>query len=595
MNETFMHGGNSAIVMDSPNETIMSGGTSALIDNTANTPTVSQEKNKRIDKLVNFFNQLYGKIPAPNFAYLWTKHRGIFPFAIANETQRIAMAKKAIELSDCGVDVWHSVNTVSIEPTNGKRGDETVVSYQTAIVTDIDIAGAAHKSNNLAVNFDEAKSFLPFTPSLILNSGHGGQAYYIFDHPILISDQNREEIKYRNNLMLNVIRNNASGKTIDGVGDLPRVMRTPGTFNYKLGKDNAPICHIVEDSGLRFSPADLDERLNALIPIQTPEPQATTTSSTNFVPKSNENFIANSDFNIFRVRRMLDFISPSSLTYDEWLAVGMALKNIGCDCSDWEQWSRSDDRFKDGECESKWQGFNRDGYDIGTIFIFAQKNGYDAKDTYREWYEIYPSLRPSAKRNIDEDVKRELDNAVILLETLEPENFTADDAYAPENLHATALATAYGFPALAKKFFDTIKAAQKLAKIRIADSKSELTAKLSSAEKKSLNEIVNIGITEIRRYVDRETGAIEKAHASFLKDEEQKRLRAKYEKELAEREARNNETKSRLDELRAMPSSPEHDAEMIELIRESCDWHCKSRRLLPMLKKFLPTTLILTV
>ncbi|MBQ6296670.1 MAG: PriCT-2 domain-containing protein [Selenomonadaceae bacterium] len=102
---------------------------------------------------------------------------------------------------------------------------------------------------------------------------------------------------------------------------------------------------------------------------------------------------------------MLDFIPPSSLTYDDWLAVGMALKNIGCDCADWEQWSRSDDRFKDGECESKWNGFNRDGYDIGTIFIFAEPNGYDAKETYREWYDLHPSLRPSAKRSLIIDSK----------------------------------------------------------------------------------------------------------------------------------------------------------------------------------------------
>lgn len=89
-----------------------------------------------------------------------------------------------------------------------------------------------------------------------------------------------------------------------------------------------------------------------------------------------------------------------------------------------------------------------------------------------------------------------------------------------------------------------------------------------------MNAIVDIGITEIRRYVDRETSAIEKAHASFLKEEEQKRLRAEYEKKRAEKEARIIETKSRLDELRAMPPSPERDAEMIELIRDSCDWHC---------------------
>ena len=528
------------------------------------------EKQNRIDEALNLFNQLYGKIPEPHFAYLWTKQRGIFPFVINDESQRMAMAMKAVELTDNGVDVWHSVNTVSVEPTNGKRGDETVVSYQTAIVTDIDITGAAHKSTNLAVNFDEAKSFLPIKPSILLDSGHGAQAYYIFNKPILITEQNREELKRRNSLWLDFIRQHANGKDIDGVGDLPRVMRTPSTFNYKLGTDNAPLCHIVENTGLRFDPAQFDEKLKTTVQIQAPKAQATSTTPT----KSKKEFTDDSNFNIFRVCRMLDFIPPSSLTYDDWLAVGMALKNIGCDCSDWEQWSRSDERFKEGECESKWQGFNRDGYDIGTIFMFAQQNGYDAKNTYREWYDLHPNLKPSAKRNMDSATKHELDDAVILLETLEPETFTADGAYAPENLHATALATVYGFPALAKKFFDTIKAAQKLAKIRIADSKSELTAKLSSAEKKSLNEIVNIGITEIRRYVDRETSAIQKAHAAFLKDEERKRLRAKYEKERAEKEARVIETTSRLDELRAMPPSPERDAEMIELIRESCDWHC---------------------
>ena len=96
---------------------------------------------------------------------------------------------------------------------------------------------------------------------------------------------------------------------------------------------------------------------------------------------------------------MLDFINPSTLTYEEWLAVGMALKNIGCACSDWEQWSRSDDRFKDGECEHKWNGFNRDGYDIGTLFFFAQQGGYDAKDIYREWCELHPDFSKSDKKD----------------------------------------------------------------------------------------------------------------------------------------------------------------------------------------------------
>ena len=365
---------------------------------------IVDEKQRHITSLVNFFNQLYGKISETHFAYLWTKNRGIFPFQINDESQRMAMAIKAVQLSSIGVDVWHSVNTVSVEPTNGKRGDESVVSYQIACVVDIDIRSDAHKGapSLLAVDFNEAKSFLPFTPSLIIHSGYGLHAYYIFDTPIAITDQNREELKRRNFFLIEIVRQKANGKKIDGVGDLPRVLRTPGTFNYKLGTNNTPLCHIVEDSGLRFDPTDLDEKLNALI-AQTPKTQSTATQS-----KSNEEFIDDRDFNIFRVRRMLDFINPANLTYDDWLAVGMALKNSGCDYSDWENWSRADDRFKVGECEYKWNGFNRDGYDIGTLYHLAELNGYDAKEIYYEWRDLHSNFRPSTDKKVDNEPQSQI-------------------------------------------------------------------------------------------------------------------------------------------------------------------------------------------
>ena len=358
---------------------------------------------QRIAQAITFFNLLFGKIKAEIFSYLikFADSIDTYPFPIADETHRIDMAKKAIELSDKGFDIWHAINPVNIKPTGGKRGDETAVSYQTAIVVDIDICSEAHKSENLAANFEEAKSFLPFTPSIIINSGYGLHAYYIWAEPLAITDENREEIKRRNNLLIELVRQRANGKKIDGVGDLPRILRTPGTFNYKLGKENAPICHIVEDSGLRFSPTELDERLNALIIPQ--EKEETISSHTETSWTNYGDFADDRNFNAFRARRMLDFINPSNLTYDEWLAVGMALKNIGCDCSDWEQWSRPDERFKDGECESKWQSFKRDGYDVGTLFHFAQPGGYDAKETYREWYDLNKNSRPSTKKNADEE------------------------------------------------------------------------------------------------------------------------------------------------------------------------------------------------
>ena len=333
------------------------------------------------------------------------------------------------------------------------------------------------------------------------------------------------------------------------------------------------LCHIIEDSGARFSPDELDERLNALIPVQTPKPQAITTYSTNSVPKSNENFIDDRDFNIFRVRRMLDFINPSTLTYDDWLAVGMALKNIGMDCSDWENWSRSDERFKDGECQHKWNGFNRDGYDIGTLFVLTHQNGYDAKEIYREWYELHPNSKPSAKRKMDNDTKRELDDAIIWLDTLNPENFTANDARDFKHIHSVALAVTYGFVTASEKFFSVIKKAKELARIRLKDAESGLTAKLTETETNEISALIEgVHLETIRRSVDREVTALSKLHSDFLKDETQKKKREEAKKKQVEEIAQYKSNEEQLKELLAMPPSLERDAKVVQLINELCEW-----------------------
>ena len=202
------------------------------------------EKQRRFEELTTFLHQLYDKIPESNFAYLWTKQRKeTFPFSLP--AQISLMAQKAIELSDGGVDVYHSVNPINIEPTSGKRGDELSVSYQTAIVIDIDIRSDAHKgdADKFPSNFEEAKSFLPFEPSILIFSGYGLHAYYIFDEPLAITDINRDEIKQRNGRLIELVRLRAGlfKKSIDSIGDLPRILRTPSTFNYKLGAEHAPM------------------------------------------------------------------------------------------------------------------------------------------------------------------------------------------------------------------------------------------------------------------------------------------------------------------------------------------------------------------
>ena len=75
----------------------------------------------------------------------------------------------------------------------------------------------------------------------------------------------------------------------------------------------------------------------------------------------------------------LDHIDPSALNYQEWLGVGMGLKEAGYSISAWEDWSRRDaQRFHPGECQKKWNGFrgNANPITAGTIVQMARENGW---------------------------------------------------------------------------------------------------------------------------------------------------------------------------------------------------------------------------
>ena len=75
---------------------------------------------------------------------------------------------------------------------------------------------------------------------------------------------------------------------------------------------------------------------------------------------------------------ILDKIDPSSCDYNEWLTVGMALKEEGYSASDWENWSLRDAaRYHKGECAAKWNSFNGTGSPVtgGSIVQLAKDRG----------------------------------------------------------------------------------------------------------------------------------------------------------------------------------------------------------------------------
>ena len=57
-----------------------------------------------------------------------------------------------------------------------------------------------------------------------------------------------------------------------------------------------------------------------------------------------------------RLLEALSRIPPGALTYQDWCAVGMALKKEGFGPEVWENWSRGDSsRYHPGECRKNLQ------------------------------------------------------------------------------------------------------------------------------------------------------------------------------------------------------------------------------------------------
>ena len=80
------------------------------------------------------------------------------------------------------------------------------------------------------------------------------------------------------------------------------------------------------------------------------------------------------------IAQCLPQINPAALEYDEWLAVGMAVKQAGGSVEMWDSWSQRDSgRYYKNECRKKWDGFrgSANPVGVGSIVKLCRDQGGD--------------------------------------------------------------------------------------------------------------------------------------------------------------------------------------------------------------------------
>lgn len=212
-------------------------------------------------------------------------------------------------------------------------------------VLDVDGQKGGFKSlDELMLTYDE------FPPTIVITTGRGCHIY--FNYP------KNTEIKNRTNFM--------PGLDIRGNGGY--VVGVPSRHASGKNYEHSP--------NSKDSTADAPIWFLSLLQLK---------KNTERQPLSSDHSTgAYSEWSKEEVGRMLDVIDPDT-NYQQWLEIGMALHSGGFSLSLWDSWSRSGEKFENGDCEKRWHGFNAGhGITMGTLVALAQNNGWKSSPRERE-------------------------------------------------------------------------------------------------------------------------------------------------------------------------------------------------------------------
>ena len=142
------------------------------------------------------------------------------------------------------------------------RGSASDINCFPCLFADIDVAGEAHRQTALPASKEEALSYLHGLreqPNIVVDSGHGLQAYWLFDKPIYVNGET--ERRYITDLLFGFGRyiqeeGAKRGWELDSVFDIARMLRAPGSINHKNGQRRD--CKVIETSEKRYSVKDFD-------------------------------------------------------------------------------------------------------------------------------------------------------------------------------------------------------------------------------------------------------------------------------------------------------------------------------------------------
>ena len=214
-------------------------------------------------EITQFLNSLFENIPEDLYFYVWSlpdKFTNWFqgPEAIP---QAIEYVERIRDHKDVYVGCGLSKENLGLT----KRTPADKISGLVGVWVDLDIADPCHKKQNLPETVDQALELIDMSgaePTLVIHSGHGLQAWWLFKEPWIFSSENdRTYASKFTASWIYSIRERARKRNwdVDATIDLSRVFRVAGTKNHKNQRDIKPVTITRFDEKNRYDPDDLEQ------------------------------------------------------------------------------------------------------------------------------------------------------------------------------------------------------------------------------------------------------------------------------------------------------------------------------------------------
>lgn len=205
-----------------------------------------------------FFRMLYPPSVDEGWLTIWERQDKATYFFPANQEGIEAASQEALALDGQRKDVYFGIGLRRENLGVDKRGAVKDIAGIPGLWADVDCKEGIHSSDALPTK-DEAREFLmslPHPPSAIVDSGGGYHAYWVFDSGFLPTPtkEDRDRVGKQTKMFHTALAALMAEKNwkLDNTSDLPRVLRVPGTRNWKTPSEPRPV-EAIEVSDRRYS------------------------------------------------------------------------------------------------------------------------------------------------------------------------------------------------------------------------------------------------------------------------------------------------------------------------------------------------------